>query len=246
MRGVCIWNVVLLATLLSSRLVAGAGVDYKPVGKLNPELAAAALNLDPFIGDPSLRKAYDTDLKKKVFLSSPEGKQRVDELRATRDTLLNSSYDVEIGYPGSYDLKKGGMVIWLPAVPDGEINNEAAVREYGQSVNGLWLPDRIRVEIHDSAMGLRRGIFVKLPEDSALAIENEKGAVVSVRCHLTGKAHRWEETVVSRKHGIVFIHYEVEVKDLTFVFATKSGIVLFEKPMPEGNPPRPRGRSTRR
>ncbi len=200
-------------------------VEYKNAGAWDGKKMVAALLGDPFLADKGLRDQFDTDLKKKSYFKSADGKAKSQELAALKATLLGQSFSVEIGYPSEYDLKKKGFTVWLP-LPPGHAKDLDMTKEYGQSADDVWLPSNMKVIVVHELGKYRRGVFVRVPESEAMKVENEKDTVVRLRFHLTGNVRKWQ--VTDREYGVAFINHSAEIKDITFVFAKKAGEVLAE------------------
>lgn len=119
-----------------------------------------------------LDEEYDTPLKKKTFMATPEYKDMEKKLEALKTELRKTQYFVaiKIGENSSqYDIKTGGFVIPLNATI-----MSPSVMDYDLKFHLFGLPIKIYNFGQYGKLYNRNCIFLKMGEKTALEIENSR------------------------------------------------------------------------
>ncbi len=196
---------------------------FEYVGKI-----VATFNGDIFDLFNNELKQYDSDLKKKTFLSSSEADAYRQKLSGEKAKYLASSFKTTIGVISDYDhynIKSKGFVISpeeLKQRSDGEKNKN--------QIDGFWFP-QLKFWIADfgGRMKFTKSV-IKVPESSAMNIEGKDSYVVAY-FQLTGKTHVFKRRIPYPNGTVIVIddHYPI-VKNLTIKIEEKStGNELFSQ-----------------
>ena len=92
-----------------------------------------------------------------------------------------------------------------------------------------WLPEKLRIAIEERLYLPYRIIYINVPEDIALNIENQRDKIkAQIRYHLTGKVKEWKSTS-NLPPGYFTREYTLEIKDVSVIFVRADNSVVYEK-----------------
>jgi tetratricopeptide (TPR) repeat protein len=188
----------------------------------------------------------ETELEKKVFLSSAKGQELTQQINKMKQEILNIDYKVEPDKKlTNYNIEAQGFLVSLGwKFPEGDNYDRGGANEPHDVFDGIYFGSILPISEEWKIGGfLSYAWIIQVPEEKALVIEkiaknNTKNIGISLSFRLSGK-------VIKRikRFGISFggryqlpvpeVSLYPEVKDVTvFLYDTRSGETLFEKAYP--------------
>lgn len=191
---------------------------------------------------PELKKEYTTDLERKVFKESDEGKRLVNEIAILKDSLMRSDFSLYLtnNTLTEYYIEEQSFlfeVAQFEILAGGGYRSAYKHREYWiteqkkmmNEINEFWFPSLI-MRIYVSNLGFpARWLEISVPETKAVQIEKIKSSIdVEILFRLksfTKKIEQYDYWRERTTYEVLPIAKQVTVR----LINKKSGEVMYQK-----------------